>query len=45
MCDYLASRIIVGAYTYAYVILKRPDLTDCVAASLTKYGRSDLIIT
>lgn len=44
MADYLAQRIIDGAYTYAYVIGKRPTLKDGIDAYLTEKGRQDLIV-
>lgn len=43
MADYLGQRIIDGAYTYSYVIGKRPDLKDGIDAYLTEQGRADLI--
>lgn len=43
MADYMAQRIIDGAYSYAYVISKRPDLQSGIDAYLTKQDRSDLI--
>jgi hypothetical protein len=43
MGAYLASRIIDGAYTYAYVISKRPDLKTDIDAYLVQEGRQDLI--
>jgi hypothetical protein len=43
MAQYLASRIISGAYTYEYVIGKRPDLKAGIDAYLTEQGRQDLI--
>jgi hypothetical protein len=43
MGAYLASRIIDGAYTYAYVISKRPDLKADIDAYLVQEGRQDLI--
>lgn len=43
MADYMASRIIAGAYTYAYVVDKRPDLKDGIDSYLTAQGREDLI--
>jgi hypothetical protein len=43
MGAYLASRIIAGAYTYAYVISKRPDLKVDIDAYLVQEGRQDLI--
>lgn len=43
MADYLAQRIIDGAFTYNYVIEKRPNLKDGIDAYLTEKGRTDLI--
>lgn len=43
MAAYMAQRIIDGAYTYDYVISKRPDLKDGIDAYLIAQGREDLI--
>ncbi|MDP4146527.1 MAG: hypothetical protein Q8936_18960 [Bacillota bacterium] len=43
MADYLAQRIIDGAYTYDYVISKKPQLKESIDAYLTLHGRQDLI--
>jgi hypothetical protein len=43
MAAYLAQRIIDGAYTYSYVILKRPDLKEGIDTYLISKGREDLI--
>jgi hypothetical protein len=43
MASYLAQRIIDGAYTYEYVISKRPDLKEGIDAYLISNGREDLI--
>jgi hypothetical protein len=43
MASYLAQRIIDGAYTYDYVIFKRPDLKEGIDAFLIEKGREDLI--
>lgn len=43
MAAYMGQRIIDGAYTYTYVISKRPDLKDGIDAYLTEQGRGDLI--
>lgn len=43
MAAYLAQRIIDGAYTYEFVISKRPDLKAGIDAYLTEKGRADLI--
>ena len=43
MAAYLAQRIIDGAYTYDYVISKRPDLKAGIDAYLKEKGRQDLI--
>lgn len=45
MADYLAQRIIDGAYTYNYVISKRPDLKEGINAYLAEKERIDLITT
>jgi hypothetical protein len=43
MASYLAQRIIDGAYSYNYVISKRPDLKEGIDAYLREKGREDLI--
>ena len=43
MASYLAQRIIDGAYTYDYVIGKRPDLKPGIDAYLTEKGQAELI--
>lgn len=43
MADYLASRIIEEAYTYTYVVGKRPDLKTGIDAYLIEQCRADLI--
>jgi hypothetical protein len=43
MAAYLAQRIIYGAYTYDFVISRRPDLKEGIDAYLTEKGRRDLI--
>jgi hypothetical protein len=43
MAAYMGQRIIDGAYTYDYVIAKRPDLKAGIDAYLTEKGREDLI--
>jgi hypothetical protein len=43
MAAYLAQRIIDGAYTYDYVISKRPDLKKGIDVYLREKGREDLI--
>ncbi|WP_185215599.1 hypothetical protein [Parageobacillus thermoglucosidasius] len=43
MAAYLAQRIIDGAYTYDYVIQRRPDLKKGIDAYLISKGREDLI--
>ncbi|WP_248891509.1 hypothetical protein [Bacillus methanolicus] len=43
MAAYIAQRIIDGAYTYDYVISKRPDLKEGIDAYLREKGREDLI--
>jgi hypothetical protein len=44
MAAYMGQRIIDGAYTYAFVISKRPDLKAGIDAYLTEKGRTDLIV-
>lgn len=43
MGDYLGQRIIDGAYTYNYVISKKPTLKKDIDTYLTAHGRADLI--
>lgn len=43
MAAYMGQRIIDGAYTYAYVVDKRPDLQVGIDTYLTDQGREDLI--
>jgi hypothetical protein len=43
MAAYMGQRILDGAYTYDYVISKRPDLKQGIDAYLTEKGREDLI--
>lgn len=43
MGDYLAQRIIDGAFTYNYVISKKTNLKTEIDAYLTKMERTDLI--
>lgn len=43
MAAYMAQRIIDDAYTYDYVINKRPDLKAGIDTYLTEKGRNDLI--
>jgi hypothetical protein len=43
MAAYLAQRILDGAYTYDYVIQRRPDLKAGIDAYLIEKGREDLI--
>lgn len=43
MAAYMGQRIIDGAYTYDYVLSRRPDLKDGIDAYLTLKGREDLI--
>ena len=45
MADYLGQRIIDGAYTYAYVTSKRPDLKSGIDAYLISKSKEDLIAT
>lgn len=44
MAAYLAQRIIDGAYTYEFVIQRRPDLKEGIDAYLIWNGREDLIV-
>lgn len=39
----MGQRIIDGAYTYDYVISKRPDLKEGIGAYLISQGRKELI--
>jgi len=43
MAAYIAQRIIDGAYTYAFVVGRRPDLQAGIDAFLIEHGREDLI--
>ncbi|WP_275896033.1 hypothetical protein [Aeribacillus pallidus] len=43
MADYMGQRIIDGAYSYDYVISKRPDLKVGIDTYLQEKGREDLI--
>jgi hypothetical protein len=43
MADYMGQRIIDGAYTYDYVISKRPDLKEGIDAYLISQGKENLI--
>jgi hypothetical protein len=43
MAAYLGQRIIDGAYTYDYVISKRPDLKSGIDAYLVQQGQGELI--
>lgn len=43
MAAYMGLRIVEGAYTYEYVIGKRPDLQDGIDTYLIDKGREDLI--
>ncbi|WP_433618801.1 hypothetical protein [Paenibacillus cellulositrophicus] len=43
MGAYMGQRIIDEAYTYDYVISKRPDLKTGIDEYLTDKGREDLI--
>ena len=43
MANYMGQRIIDGAYTYEYVISKRPDLKAGIDIYLTEKGRTDLV--
>lgn len=44
MVAYIGQRIIDGAYTYACVVGKRPDLKAGIDAYLTEKEHQDLII-
>ncbi|ANB55873.1 hypothetical protein GFC29_3141 [Anoxybacillus sp. B7M1] len=43
MAAYLAQRILDGAYTYEFVIQRRPDLKEGIDAYLREKGRENLI--
>ncbi|MCM3404894.1 hypothetical protein [Cytobacillus oceanisediminis] len=43
MADYMGQRIIDEAYTYDYVISKRPDLKQGIDAYLISKEKADLI--
>ena len=43
MAAYMGQRVIDGAYTYDYVISRRPDLKAGIDAYLIEKGREDLI--
>lgn len=43
MAAYLAQRIIAGAYTYDYVVSRRPDLKEGIDAYLIEKGREELM--
>lgn len=43
MADYMGQRIIDEAYTYDFVISKRPDLKTGIDAYLISKGKEDLI--
>ncbi len=43
MAAYMGQRIIDGAYTYAYVISKRPDLKEGIDAYLISKEQQNLI--
>jgi hypothetical protein len=43
MAAYMAHRIIDGAYTYEFVIGRRPDLKAGIDAYLIEQGRRDLL--
>lgn len=43
MGAYLGQRIIDGAYTYDYVISRRPDLKDSIDTYLTLNGFENLV--
>lgn len=43
MALYMSLRIIEGAYTYAYVCQRSPDLQPAIETHLRDAGREDLI--
>jgi hypothetical protein len=43
MAAYLAQRILDGAYTYDFVISRRPDLKEGIDAYLIEKGKDELI--
>ncbi|MFY2158504.1 hypothetical protein ACOSZF_23400 [Cytobacillus firmus] len=43
MADYMGQRIIDEAYSYDYVISKRPDLKEGIDAYLISKDKGDLI--
>lgn len=43
MASYMGQRIIDEAYSYDYVISKRPDLKDGIDAYLTENNKANLI--
>ncbi len=43
MAAFIAQMIIDGAYTYAYVMSRRPDLKPGIDVYLISKGRADLI--
>ena len=45
MGEYLAQRIIDGAFTYTFVLSKKPNLKTEIDAYLTLQNMEDLIIT
>lgn len=44
MANYMGQRIIDGAYTYEYVVSKRPDLKEGIDAYIISKDRQDLIV-
>ncbi|WP_240371678.1 hypothetical protein [Anoxybacteroides rupiense] len=44
MAAYLAQRILDGAYTYEFVIQRRPDLKEGIDAYLIEKGKVNLIV-
>ena len=44
MIRYLAMRILENAYTYSYVISRRPDLKEALDLHLMEIERDDLIV-
>lgn len=43
MAAYIAQCVIDGAYTYDFVISRRPDLKAGIDAYLTEHGQASLI--
>lgn len=43
MAKYMAYRIVEKAFTYEYVVSRRPDLEEGIRAYLIEWNRTDLI--